>query len=75
MHRTHLSLLFKAYEHLMSLNFILPANDYSAGGAKSSKLGKEQTLMYLALDKEEIDQCLEQYPNCPTELKYHSKLL
>lgn len=67
-------IVLKAYEHLISLNFILPANDYSSVRG-TSKLGKEHTLMYLALDSEEIDQCLNEYPNCPTELKYSSKLL
>ena len=56
------------------MNFILPANDYG-GGTRNSKQSKEHTLMYLALDKSEIDQCLDQYQNCPTELKYHAKLL
>lgn len=67
-------IVLKAYEHLISLNFILPANDYGSS-TRSSKQSKEHTLMYLALDKEEIEQCLDQYQNCPTELKYHSKVL
>lgn len=68
-------IVLKAYEHLISLNFILPANDYLGGSSRTAKLGKEHTLMYLALDKEEIEQCLDQYQNCPTELKYHAKLM
>lgn len=66
-------IVLKAYEHLISLNFILPANDYGAN-SRNAKLNKEHTLMYLALDKEEIEHCLIKYPNCPTELKYHAKV-
>jgi len=67
----------KAYEHLMSLNFVLPANDYGSGGgvSRSVKVSKEHALMYLALDKEEIEQCLDKYANCPTELRYHAQLI
>lgn len=63
-------IILKAYEHLISLKFVLPAADNV--GSSRTKINKEHSLMYLALDKEEIEQCIAQYPNCPTELKFHS---
>jgi len=53
----------------------LPANDYAIGQSRVVKINKEHSLMYLALDKEEIDKCLNSYTNCPTELQYYSKVI
>ena len=64
-------IILKAYEHLISLKFVLPSSD-STGSNRSAKISKEHSLMYLALDKEEIQLCIDQYPNCPTELKYYA---
>jgi hypothetical protein len=59
---------------LIALKFVLPANDNMTNATKSLKINKEHALMYLALDKEEIDQCIAQYPNCPTELALHARV-
>jgi hypothetical protein len=69
---TYFLIFLKAYEHLIKLTFILPATDSSS--SRNSKVSKEHSLMYLALDKEEIEKCIAQYPNCPTELSLHSKI-
>jgi origin recognition complex subunit 4 len=61
-------IILKAYEHLILLKFILPASDNSSNSIKVSKVSKEHSLMYLALDKCEIQKCITEYPNCPTEL-------
>jgi len=53
----------------------LPGNDYAIGQSRVVKINKEHSLMYLALDKEEIDKCLNSYTNCPTELQYYSKVI
>lgn len=64
-------IILKAYEHLISLKFVLPSSD-STSSNRSVKINKEHSLMYLALDKEEIQLCIDQYPNCPTEIKYYA---
>ncbi|RNA44947.1 origin recognition complex subunit 4 [Brachionus plicatilis] len=64
-------IILKAYEHLISLKFVLPSSDATSSN-RSTKISKEHSLMYLALDKDEIQLCIDQYPNCPTELKYYS---
>ena len=38
---------------------------------RNQKSSKEHMLMYLALDAEEINECIKTYQNCPTELKYN----
>lgn len=38
---------------------------------RNSKSNKEHALMYLALDADEINECIKNYQNCPTELKYN----
>jgi hypothetical protein len=44
----------------------------SEAQAKSSRINKENALMCLALDMDEINNTINHYPNCPTELKYSS---
>ncbi|CAF0767753.1 unnamed protein product [Brachionus calyciflorus] len=65
-------IILKAYEHLIALKFVLPSSESIGSTNRSAKINKEHSLMYLALDKEEIEKCIAQYPNCPTELKYYS---
>lgn len=62
--------ILKAYEHLIKLKCVLPATEYLTHN-KMAKINKEYALMYLALDRDEIDICLAKYPNCPTELRYY----
>jgi hypothetical protein len=58
----------KAYEHLIALRFIMPFTENNTQ-TRNQKSTKEHMLMYLALDSDEINECIENYQNCPTELK------
>jgi origin recognition complex subunit 4 len=73
-HKYEKQVVMKAYEHLIALKFILPSGENSTSTTSNARKmhNKEHALMYLAIDGEEIDECLKQYPNCPTELKYYS---
>lgn len=73
-HKYERQVVMKAYEHLMALKLILPSGENSTSTSTNSRKmhNKEHALMYLAIDGEEIDECLKKYPNCPTELKYYS---
>nr|XP_006820848.1 PREDICTED: origin recognition complex subunit 4-like [Saccoglossus kowalevskii] len=56
------AVVLKAFEHLLALEMIKPAD----GGQRSQK---EYRPMMLLVDAMQIDDALQKYPNCPTEVK------
>ncbi|XP_074652517.1 origin recognition complex subunit 4-like [Tubulanus polymorphus] len=60
------AVVLKAYEHLVALELIRPAD----GGTKTQKEFKPMNLL---IDGTQIDEAVKSYPNCPTEIKQWSK--
>ncbi len=52
----------QAFEHLMSLEFVCPAD---SGCVKTQK---EYQSMVLSLEEAQVTRAVKQYPNCPTDV-------
>ena len=61
--------LLQAFEHLISLEVVCPANSAASGSiAGSNKLLKEFRPMVLMLEEDQIAMAIKKYPNCPTDV-------
>lgn len=54
---------YQAFEHLLALELVRPAE------GSSNKTQKEYRLLTLQVEAAQIMEALQKYPSCPTELK------
>jgi len=62
--------VWRAFEHLQSVGLVCPTEQRTTA---SSGLPKEYRKMTLMLSCREVNEAVQAYPNCPTDLQQWSR--
>ena len=66
LHNYTKAVVFKAYEHLVELEFLLPKDNKIT---IASKAPKEYRPMLLLITEKQLKEAIDKYSDCPTDVK------